>query len=77
MLHINKTPHIIALSIAVIALLGFLAYANSLKGEFLYDDEYLVRSNTYITDWSNTGRIFTEYIGAGGGIDFRFYRPFH
>jgi len=75
MLHINKTPHIIALSIAVIALLGFLAYANSLKGEFLYDDEYLVRSNTYITDWSNTGRIFTEYIGAGGGIDFRFYRP--
>ena len=75
MLHINKTPHIIALSIALIAILGFLAYGNSLKGEFLYDDEYLVKSNTYITDWSNTGRIFTEYIGAGGGIDFRFYRP--
>lgn len=36
--------------IALIIFLGFVVYANSLNGAFVWDDYYLVRDNSYIKD---------------------------
>lgn len=63
--------------IILIAALGFMVYANSLGGKFLYDDDKLIRDNVYIKSWSNIAKIFTKDIGSGAGTlyNFNFYRP--
>lgn len=63
------------MSIGLIAALGFLVYANSLGGAFIWDDAYLVRDNPHIKAWANIPKVFTEDIGAGVGHSFNFYRP--
>lgn len=70
---INKKA--ILISIALIIIIGFALYANSLNGKFIWDDHYLVRDNTYIRNWSNVTKIFTKDIAAGAGIEFTSYRP--
>jgi tetratricopeptide (TPR) repeat protein len=62
----NRT-HLIA--VASIVLLGFVVYANSLRGEFIWDDDFLVRQNQYIRSWTNIPTIFTH------GVSASFYRP--
>ena len=62
-------------SIFLIIILGFLVYGNSLQGKFLWDDEYLVKYNTYLRSFSNIPKIFTSDIGHGSGRQFGFYRP--
>jgi tetratricopeptide (TPR) repeat protein len=63
------------LAIILIIFLGFIAYANSLNGKFLWDDTVLVRDNAYIKNWSCVTKIFTKDIAAGGANQFNFYRP--
>jgi len=68
------------LSLAVIVILGFAAYANSLTGEFIWDDLAFVRDNELIRDWSNVGRVFSKDMAkslapGGGGVKYNFYRP--
>ena len=65
----------IFISLALIIILGFAVYANSIKGEFIWDDEFLVQDNVYIRNWSHISKLFTENIGAGAGEIFHFYRP--
>ena len=60
---------------ALIIVLGFIVYGNSLNGKFIWDDEALVENNIYIRNWSNIEKIFTKDIGAGAGEEFGFYRP--
>lgn len=64
-----------ALSIILIILFGLCAYGNSMKGQFIYDDETLIMDNVYIRSWSYVSNIFQEDIGAGAGKEFNFYRP--
>ena len=59
----------------LIVVLGFLVYGNSLSGEFIWDDEYLVRDNLYITSPSYLPQVFTKDVGAGSGKEVIFYRP--
>ena len=61
--------------ICLIIILGFLVYANSLKGEFIYDDISLIKFNDYIKDWSNLPKILIENIGAGNWQQSNFNRP--
>jgi tetratricopeptide (TPR) repeat protein len=63
------------ISIALIIVLGLAAYANSLDGEFIWDDGHLVKNNPYVKSFSNIGRIFLKDIGAGVGRSYAFYRP--
>jgi tetratricopeptide (TPR) repeat protein len=63
------------LSVALIALAGLLAYGNSLKGAFLWDDLTLVQNNPFIKDWSYLPQIFTHGIKTGAGEVTNFYRP--
>ncbi len=75
---LRKRTNII-ISTVLIILLGFMVYSNSLNGEFLWDDNVLVRDNTYIRDWSNLPRMFTPDAGAkfgvGIGKKYNFFRP--
>jgi len=63
------------LSLALIILVGFLVYVNSLKGQFLWDDESLVQFSPYIKDWSYLPKIFTSRIGSSAKEAGSFYRP--
>ncbi|MBN3038158.1 MAG: tetratricopeptide repeat protein [Candidatus Omnitrophica bacterium] len=65
----------IIISFVLIALLGVVAYGNSLKGEFLWDDNFLIKENKYIKDWSYWPKAFTENIEAGARKETSFYRP--
>lgn len=63
------------LFIAVIVILGFVVYGNSLKAKFVYDDYGLVVENSYIKSWSYLGDIFTKDVAAGVDRRYGFYRP--
>jgi len=65
----------VMLLIAVIALASFAAYFNSLKGDFIWDDEYLITLNTQIKSFSHIGDVFKNYVGYGSGNVNNFYRP--
>ncbi|MFH1867411.1 MAG: tetratricopeptide repeat protein [Candidatus Omnitrophota bacterium] len=58
-----------------IIILGFVLYANSINGSFLWDDEALIADNVYIRDWNHIPQIFTQSIGQGAGKFSRSYRP--
>ncbi|MFH1867421.1 MAG: hypothetical protein ABH843_00495, partial [Candidatus Omnitrophota bacterium] len=53
------------ISLILIVVLGFVVYANSLNGEFLWDDDNLVKENVYIRDFSNVRALFTKNIRGG------------
>ncbi len=63
------------IAIALIIVLGFAVYANSLHGRFVWDDEHLIKQNIYIKNWSNLTKVFTRDIGAGSGRRYSSYRP--
>jgi len=55
--------------------LGVLSYANSLQGQFLWDDESLVQFNPYVKNWSYLQKIFTSRLGSMAKESGAFYRP--
>jgi len=61
--------------IALIIILGTLVYVNSINGKFVWDDDFLVKDNVYVKNWSNVQNIFTKDCGAGAGLKYHFYRP--
>ncbi|MDB4349807.1 tetratricopeptide repeat protein, partial [Omnitrophica bacterium] len=73
--HILENKKGLFVSLALIIILGLAIYANSLGGQFIWDDELLVRDNAYIRDWTNMRNIFTKDIGSGAGRAFKPYRP--
>ncbi|MFH1772082.1 MAG: tetratricopeptide repeat protein [Candidatus Omnitrophota bacterium] len=66
---------IIILQITIIIIAGFAVYANSIKGEFVWDDEHLVRDNIFIKDFYNLGKVLTNDIAAGAGEEYQYFRP--
>lgn len=63
--------------IVLIIFFGLISYSNSLNGEFVWDDNFLVRDNAYIKNWSDLPKFFTESMGAGCNQPkkYSFYRP--
>jgi len=70
---IKKT--IILASVALIIILGFAVYANSLNGKFVYDDNVLIKNNSFLKNEHSLSKFFLEDIGKGGGRRYNFYRP--
>jgi len=64
------------LHIFLIIILGFTVYANSLKGEFIWDDNAFVKNNAYIKDWRHIPDILTKSTASGAGYSDDLYRPF-
>ena len=66
---------LVYISCALIMILGLAVYANSLGGEFLWDDHHLIEDNMTINRWSKVTRVFTTDIASGAGGKYNFYRP--
>jgi pentatricopeptide repeat protein len=62
-------------SLALIIILGFAIYSNSVKGSFIWDDNLLIRNNTYLRNWSNISKLFSHDIRVSRGGLSKFYRP--
>lgn len=65
----------VILSAIVIIILGFAVYANSLNGQFVWDDIHLVKENKFVKDWSNLEKLFKTDIREGAGRRGNAYRP--
>ena len=51
-------------TILLICLFSFLAYANSLGGDFVFDDTDQIVENQNIRSWDNVGKAFTTHVWA-------------
>ncbi|MFH1593802.1 MAG: tetratricopeptide repeat protein [Candidatus Omnitrophota bacterium] len=65
----------VLLSIAILIALGFALYANSLRGEFVWDDDFFIKNNPQIKDLSRIPQLFIAATDAGAGSKYVFYRP--
>lgn len=54
---------------------AFMAYANTLGGDFIWDDEYLILNNSQIKSFSHLPNVFKTYVGYGSENINNFYRP--
>jgi len=63
------------LSFSLIFALALGIYSSALSGQFIWDDDYLVRDNKYLTSWSNLPEIFSTDINSGADAVCGFYRP--
>ena len=63
------------ITVTLIVILGFAVYGNSLGGKFIWDDEYLIKDNAYIKNFSQLPNLFTKNIAEGAGKKYNLYRP--
>lgn len=55
-----------------IFILGFVIYANALHNGFVYDDDFVVKNNLFLTSWNNLSYFFTPvYFSASGESSYR------
>jgi protein O-mannosyl-transferase len=80
----NSIPKLsFARILLLICLLSFLGYANSLGGEFVFDDTDQIVENQNIRSWENLQKAFTTHVWAfrdqSGALDtpppLPYYRP--
>ncbi|TAM41526.1 tetratricopeptide repeat protein [bacterium] len=68
---------IILLCGLLIFLFSFIIYFDSFKNGFLAgDDEEIVLRNTYLNNWGDFPKFFTENYKAGSGTISNYWRPF-
>ncbi len=68
---IGKTA-LVALLLLVV---GLASYSNSVKNQFLYDDEHYIQRNPFVRDFTHLKEVFTSNVGAGVHRPDNFYRP--
>lgn len=62
--------------VALLCLLGFLAYVNAIFHPFVHDDIIFIRDNPYIKDWTNPSAFFTHPSVPDKGLSLvSYYRP--
>ena len=61
--------------ILAVVILGFGLYANSLNGQFLWDDHHFITGNIYIKDWRYLPKLFTQTLASGHFVESTYYRP--
>jgi tetratricopeptide (TPR) repeat protein len=60
---------------AFLAAAVFAVYANIYGNAFVFDDDLLIRLNSYLRGWDTFGRLFTASTTEGAHIAGGFYRP--
>ncbi len=67
--------HLIAL--AIIAVVSFVTYSNTLTGEFIWDDRELILDNYYVKNWENLPTIFSSdfFFTSSKEGKIGYYRP--
>jgi tetratricopeptide (TPR) repeat protein len=81
----SNRPRASAWHCIVLAALCFAAYANSLGGDFVWDDQFQVVRNETIRSFANLPQAFTDSLwsfmysqgGTGNEVFKRYYRPIH
>ncbi|MFC1509780.1 hypothetical protein ACFL60_08890, partial [Candidatus Omnitrophota bacterium] len=63
------------LFIVVIILASAFSYANSLQGQFIWDDEDWILKNETVKDWHKWPQLFTQNTIHGARKGSNFYRP--
>jgi len=71
----SKNRKYIVIIATIIFLATFLVYFNTLKNDFIWDDEYLILHNSHIKSFSHFFDAFKLYIGYGSENINNFYRP--
>jgi len=61
--------------IGALIILGFVLYANSFHNQMFWDDHDGIVNNTYIKDFSNFPKFFSENLIAGSGLVSNYWRP--
>ncbi len=69
-MHLTRTR-----TFLLIALTTILAYANSLRNDFVWDDEVLVKSNDYIRNFTYVTAAFVTDLSRTGHSSATYYRP--
>ena len=59
----------------MLAVLAFVVYANSLGGEFTFDDTSVIQRNTQLHDIRNLGRLIVSPYWPGLPPEEALYRP--
>lgn len=59
----------------LLAAVVFAVYSNIYENAFLFDDDLLIKLNTYLRSWDTFGKIFTASTTEGAHIAGGFYRP--
>ena len=72
-MNMNPDQRYTLINICLIIVLGFAVYANSLSGQFIWDDEFLVLKNPHIRSWTHLPKLFTG--GLAAGRYWNLYRP--
>lgn len=75
MCHLNKNKKINIIFILLIAIVGFLVYANALGNSFVWDDRGLIVENPYVKSWRHLLRIFSIDLFHGVWESSNYYRP--
>ncbi|MFH1877787.1 MAG: tetratricopeptide repeat protein [Candidatus Omnitrophota bacterium] len=65
----------IAVLCVLVFLAAFFAYFNTLKADFIWDDEYLILNNSQIKSFTHLQSVFKNYVGYGSENINNFYRP--
>ncbi len=71
----NAKSKTTAIHFILIIILGLAVYANSLRGEFIWDDCFLVKDNAHIKSWTGITKLFTEDVAAGANRNWNSFRP--
>ncbi|MFQ5953246.1 MAG: hypothetical protein ACE5JK_07585, partial [Candidatus Omnitrophota bacterium] len=59
----------------LVFIVAFMAYANTLPNDFIWDDEYLILNNSQIKSFVHLPNVFRTYVGYGSENINNFYRP--
>jgi Flp pilus assembly protein TadD len=68
-------PSILALACLGIVLVTVLAFSNSLKNDFVWDDKSFITESPSLRSFSHVREAFTHNIGYSGGARNNLYRP--
>lgn len=60
---------------AMIFIVASLVYANTLRNDFIWDDEYLILNNSQVKSFKHLPNVFKTYVGYGSENINNFYRP--
>ena len=73
----NRHTRYHLISILIIAAVSFIAYCNTLSGEFIWDDRKLILDNYYIKDWGNLSTNVTSdfFFTSREEGKIGYYRP--
>ncbi len=71
----NPRKAVIFIQMSLIVLLGFIIYANSLDGQFIWDDFGLIKDNAHLRAPRDVFKFFLQDMGAGSAVRSNFYRP--